>query len=100
MVDEPHDVDDLMRAVREAGGRTTKELVDAEFFEGRSAYFTDFEDNYWEIAWAPPDNPVVAAVGRSARESTRSQHRGRPVVAKLLVLVSGCSRDNVGGSCN
>ncbi len=70
MVDDPHDVDDLVRAVREAGGRITKEPVDAEFFEGRSCYFADPEDNYWEIAWAPPDNPVVAAARRGPREST------------------------------
>jgi hypothetical protein len=34
--------------------------------EGRDAYFADPEGNYWEIAWAPPDNPVVAAARRAA----------------------------------
>ncbi len=30
------------------------------------AYFADPEDNYWEIAWAPRDNPIVAAARRAA----------------------------------
>jgi hypothetical protein len=38
----------------------TKEPVDAEFFNGRSAYL-------FEVAWADePDNPVVAATRRAA----------------------------------
>jgi uncharacterized protein len=45
----------------------TKEPVDAEFFVGRDAYFSDpKKGNYWEIAWAPPDIPVVAASRRAA----------------------------------
>jgi uncharacterized protein len=67
MVDRREDVDRLAQVVRESGGRMTKEPVDAEFFEGRSAYFADPEGNYWEIAWAPRDNGIVAAARRSAR---------------------------------
>ncbi len=67
IVDHPGDVDDLAERVRRAGGRVTKEPIDAEFFVGRSAYFADPEDNYWEIAWAPPDNPIVSAARRAAR---------------------------------
>jgi hypothetical protein len=37
-----------------------------ELFEGRDAYFSDPEGNFWEIAYAPPDNPVVAAFRRAA----------------------------------
>jgi predicted lactoylglutathione lyase len=65
-VDEPDDVDALAARVREAGGTFTKEPTDAEFFEGRDAYFCDPEGNYWEIAWAAPDNPVVLAARRAA----------------------------------
>ena len=65
-VDEPREVDELAERVRRAGGTLTKEPVDADFFEGRDAYFTDPEGNYWEIAWAAPDNPVVAAARRAA----------------------------------
>jgi uncharacterized protein len=65
-VDEPGDVDALAAQVREAGGTFTKEPTDAEFFEGRDAYFTDPEGNFWEIAWAAPDNPVVVATRRAA----------------------------------
>jgi uncharacterized protein len=67
MVDSPQEVDRLVDTVREAGGRVTKEPVDAEFFEGRSAYVADPEGNFWEIAWAPPDNDIVAAARRAAR---------------------------------
>jgi uncharacterized protein len=66
MVDSRDEVDALAELVRQSGGRLTKESVDAEFFEGRSAYFADPEDNYWEIAWAPHDNAIVAAARRAA----------------------------------
>src|SRR5438309_834837 len=65
-VDRPEEVDELAHRVRAAGGRFTKEPVDAEFFEGRDAYFADPEGNFWEIAWAPRDNPVAAASRRAA----------------------------------
>jgi hypothetical protein len=58
IVDRPEQVDATNDAVRKAGGRITKEPVDGEFFVGRSAYFADPEDNYWEVAWAPADNAV------------------------------------------
>ena len=64
-VDKPEDVDELAHRVRQAGGTLTKDPVDADFFAGRDAYFADPEGNYWEIAWAPPDNPVVAAARRA-----------------------------------
>ena len=67
IVDRPDDVDALTRLVQESGGQVTKEPVDAEYFEGRSAYVADPEGNYWEIAWAPPENPIVAAARRAAR---------------------------------
>jgi uncharacterized protein len=67
LVDSPQAVDQLVETVRDAGGRVTKEPVDAEFFEGRSAYVADPEGNFWEIAWAPPDNAIVAAARRAAR---------------------------------
>ncbi len=65
-VDKPEDVDELAARVREAGGKLTKDPIDAEFFVGRDAYFVDPENNFWEIAYAPPDNPVVAASRRAA----------------------------------
>ena len=68
IVDDKQEVDDLAQVVREAGGRITKEPVDAEFFEGRSAYFADPEDNYWEIAWGTQENAIVAAARRAARQ--------------------------------
>jgi uncharacterized protein len=66
MVDSRDEVDALAELVRQSGGRLTKEPLDAEFFEGCSAYFADPEGNYWEIAWAPPDNAIVAAARRAA----------------------------------
>jgi len=59
-------VDAMADDMRQAGARVTKEPVDAEFFAGRSAYLCDPEDNYFEIVWAERDNPVSAAVRRSA----------------------------------
>ena len=57
----PQQVDEIAGRVPEAGGTITKPPVDAEFFEGRDAYFCDPEGNYWEIVYVPRDNPVVAA---------------------------------------
>jgi uncharacterized protein len=65
-VDHPQAVDALAAEMVAAGGRVTKPAMNAEFFDGRSAYVADPEGNYWEIAWAPRDNPVVAAVRRAA----------------------------------
>ena len=65
-VERPEDVDAMAAGMEAAGGRVSKPAVDAEFFDGRSAYIADPEENYWEIAWAPRDNPVAAAVRRAA----------------------------------
>ncbi len=65
-MDAPDDVDALAARVREAGGTFTKEPTDGEFFVGRDAYFRDPEGNFWEIAWAAADNPVVVAARRAA----------------------------------
>lgn len=66
IVDSADEVDELTERMRRAGARVTKEPVSAEFFTGRSAYLCDPEDNYFEIAWAPADNPVVQAAKRAA----------------------------------
>jgi len=55
-VDGAEEVDRLADRVRAAGGT----------FDGRDAYFSDPEGNYWEIAYAPGDNPVSAASRRAA----------------------------------
>jgi predicted lactoylglutathione lyase len=65
-VDSAAQVDQFIEVVREAGGRISKEPTDAEFFTGRDAYFADPEGNYWEVAWAPRDNPVSIAARRAA----------------------------------
>jgi uncharacterized protein len=65
-VDTPEEVDALAERANQAGARLTKAPTDAEFFEGRDAYFADPEGNYWEIAWAASDNPVTAAARRAA----------------------------------
>jgi uncharacterized protein len=72
-VDGPEEVDALVRRAREAGATVTKEPTDAEFFEGRDAYFADPEGNYWEVAWAASDNPVTAAARRAAGIATDVQ---------------------------
>ena len=72
-VDRPEDVDALVRRAREAGATVTKEPTDAEFFEGRDAYFADPEGNYWEVAWGARDHPVTAAARRAAGIATGIQ---------------------------
>ncbi len=63
-VDRRDEVDETIVAVRTAGGRISKEPVDAEW-GGRSAYFADPEENYWEVAWVPPDSHMSAAIRRA-----------------------------------
>jgi hypothetical protein len=72
-VDQPEDVDALVRRAREAGATVTKEPTDAEFFEGRNAYFADPESNYWEVAWSASENPVAVAARRAASIATDVQ---------------------------
>lgn len=65
-VDTPEQVDELAQRAVAAGATLTKPPTQAEFFEGRDAYFADPEGNYWEVAWAGADNPVVVAARRAA----------------------------------
>jgi uncharacterized protein len=60
MVDSAEEVDELTDRLRRSGAQVTKEPVDAEFFTGRSAYVSDPEGNYLEIAWAGSDNPITS----------------------------------------
>jgi uncharacterized protein len=62
----PDEVDELASEAERAGATLTKPPTDAEFFDGRDAYFADPEGNFWEVAYAPADNPVVAAARRAA----------------------------------
>ena len=72
MVGSPQEVDAIIERAREAGAQVTKPGQEAEAFTGRSGYFADPEDNYWEVAWAPPDNPIVSAARRAAASETAS----------------------------
>ena len=63
-VDERQQVDEAIEAVRQAGGHITKEPVDAEW-GGRTAYWADPEENYWEVAWVPPDSEMAKAIARA-----------------------------------
>jgi predicted lactoylglutathione lyase len=66
LAEQADEVDRLAARFQELGGRITKQPVDAPFFDGRSAYVADPEGNYFEITWAGPDNPIVAAARRAA----------------------------------
>lgn len=57
-------MDETTAAVRDAGGRIAKDPAQAEW-AGRSAYFADPEDNYWEVAWVPPGGRMAAAIERA-----------------------------------
>ena|SRR5579863_2219380 len=65
-VDAASEVDEMAAVFLDAGGTVSKPPTDAEFFDGRSAYASDPEGNYWEIAYAAPGNAVVAAARRVA----------------------------------
>jgi hypothetical protein len=67
-VDRREQVDETIAAVSEAGGRITKHPTDADW-GGRSAYFADPEDNYWEIAWVPPESRMAEAIRRATSQS-------------------------------
>ena len=64
-VDQREEVDETIEAVRSAGGRITKEPVDATEFEGRSAYFADPEENYWEVVWLAPGSIVRETIAKA-----------------------------------
>ncbi len=63
-VEQAEQVDETVESVRKAGGRITKEPVDAEW-GGRTAYFADPEDNHWEVAWVPPDSNMAKLLERA-----------------------------------
>jgi uncharacterized protein len=63
---ERDEVDRLTEQMRAAGATVSKPAQDGEFFVGRSAYLEDPEGNFWEIAWAADDNPIVEAAKRAA----------------------------------
>jgi predicted enzyme related to lactoylglutathione lyase len=65
-VEGPEAVDHLGDRVRAAGGTITRAPTNVEVFDSRDAYFSDPEGNFWEIAYAPADNPVCAASRRAA----------------------------------
>lgn len=58
-VDRAEEVDATIDAARAAGATITAEPVQHEW-GGRSGYFTDPEDNAWEVAWVPPGNRMAA----------------------------------------
>ncbi|TAM91076.1 glyoxalase [bacterium] len=63
-VESREQVDSTVAAIRSYGGRITKEPVDATLFDGRSAYFADPEDNYWEVVYFGGGGEVGEAVRR------------------------------------
>ena len=65
-VDERDDVDRPSRPRAPPERGSPKEPIDSELFPGRSAYFADPEDNYWDVVWLPWDNVVCVAVRRAA----------------------------------
>jgi predicted lactoylglutathione lyase len=58
------EVDSAIAAIRAHGGRITKEPVDATLFDGRSAYFADPEDNYWEVVYFGGGGDAGKAISR------------------------------------
>jgi uncharacterized protein len=63
-VESREQVDSTIAAIRSRGGRVTKEPVDSTLFDGRSAYFADPEDNYWEVVYFGGGGDVGEAIRR------------------------------------
>jgi predicted lactoylglutathione lyase len=57
-------VDSAIAVIRAHGGRITKEPEDSPLFDGRSAYFADPEDNYWEVVYFGGGGDVGDAIAR------------------------------------
>ena len=74
-VDTPEEVDELAARVRQAGGKLTKDPVDAEFFVGRDAYFETRKATIGR-------SPVPSRTTRSSL--LRVGRRAWPVGAKRL----------------
>ena len=78
-VDSAEEVDELAERVRETGGRFTKAPVDAEFFVGRDAYFTDIASDV---------KKVVNLHGKSSTVNINGVHfsnftvQGNPVTSR------------------
>jgi uncharacterized protein len=51
-VNNPQEVDETIEEIRKSGGTILREPSDA-FWGGRTAYFSDPENNLWEVAWNP-----------------------------------------------
>lgn len=51
-VDNREEVDSTIETIRNAGAKILREPSDA-FWGGRIAYFSDPENNLWEVAWNP-----------------------------------------------
>jgi uncharacterized protein len=51
-VDTPEQVDSTINRIRKSHGKILREPSDA-FWGGRTAYFSDPENNLWEVAWNP-----------------------------------------------
>jgi catechol 2,3-dioxygenase-like lactoylglutathione lyase family enzyme len=65
VVHEPSEVDAAIAAARAAGARIAKEPVEAKEFEGRSSYFADPENNFWEVVCVDSDSRMAQAVRRA-----------------------------------
>lgn len=70
IVDTPAEVDQAIEAARTAGARISKEPVDAREFTGRSSYFADPEDNFWEVVYVEAGGPMSRAVERATGGET------------------------------
>ena len=67
-VDRPELVDETIAAARRAGATVTKPPSDPAEFEGLHAYFTDPEENYWEVVYMRADGPGQQAIRRALGE--------------------------------
>jgi uncharacterized protein len=66
-VDAIERVDEAIEAARAAGATIVREPHTADW-GGRTGYFTDPEDNLWEVAWVPPDSNMAELIRKAGGE--------------------------------
>lgn len=64
-VDAAEQVDEVVEAARAAGATVVREPHTADW-GGRTAYFTDPEDNLWEVAYVPADSNMAELIRKAA----------------------------------
>jgi uncharacterized protein len=64
-VERAEQVEEAIEAARAAGATIVREPHTADW-GGRTAYFTDPEDNLWEVAYVPADSNMAELIRKAS----------------------------------